>query len=292
MRTGSPLPFFALCAVSSVSMGCSANLAGPDAVDADSTSPASAVVVVERVVGAGDAQASAVARFVRMRSGAVDEDALRMVGATVDFPALGTCATAAALKRPGTARAADLLDVGAMSLEANGVRTSLQTRQLPDVVDLLSGVVYATPAGNEAALPQSAVYVLRAAGAADLDVAPFAVTASAPAEPTTVRIGGQDTAEAAAITLAAGSSVEVTWEAGTPEDLVYFDVGGEPEPTAVRCLFTDSGRATLSSAAFADSWTTGTIAIHRLHREPFRVKGIESGEVRFDFARVVTFTRL
>jgi hypothetical protein len=35
----------------------------------------------------------------------------------------------------------------------------------------------------------------------------------------------------------------------------------------------------------------GTIAVHRLHHEAFRAHGVDPGEVRFDFARVVSFVR-
>jgi hypothetical protein len=34
-----------------------------------------------------------------------------------------------------------------------------------------------------------------------------------------------------------------------------------------------------------------SLAVHRLHREGFRVRGVDPGEVRFDFARVVSVTR-
>ncbi len=308
----------ALCVFLPLTVACSANLAAAtDTVDADSNAT-SAVVVVERTVGVGDARASAVARFVRMRAGAVDEDALRLVGATVDFPALGTCVTGVAgAKAPGASgattvgsgpsaspnpRAVELLDVGAMSLEANGLRTNLQARQIPDVVDLLSGVVYATPAADADALPARSVYVLRAAGSLELDVAPFAVSASAPDEPMNVRISGQDAGPdnggvvQVPSALANDAPIDVSWEAGSSDDFVYFDVSGEPgvkleAQASARCLFLDVGQAALTTAAFGDT-TSGTITIHRLHREPFRVKGVDSGEVRFDFARVVAFSRL
>jgi hypothetical protein len=301
MRT---LPLPALFALSPLLAACSATVGGSvETADADANAT-SAVVVVERTVGASDARASAVARFVRMRSGAVDDDALRLVGATVDFPALGSCATALATRKAGTARALELLDVGAISLEANGLRTNLQARQIPDVVDLLSGVVYATPTADADTLPPGSVYVLRAAGSVEQEVAPFAVSASAPDEPSQVRIAGQDVgperndvvALPAAFGAAAGAgvAVEVSWEPGAADDFVYVDVSGQPDvgaQTAARCLFSDVGRATLTPAAFGEM-TNGTIAIHRLHREPFRVKGVDAGEVRFDFARVVAFTRL
>jgi hypothetical protein len=313
-----PLLPLAFCAVS---LGCSAAVSGsPESADAESSGPSAAVVVVERTVSASDAHASAVARFVRMRSGAVDEDALRMVGAAVDFPALGTCAVAPSAGASGSARAVELLDVGTISLEVNGLQTNLEARLLPDIVDLISGVVYATPATEAEALPARGAYTLRATGSLELDVQPFVVSARAPDEPTLVQVAQVHVAEArdqgttdegagASVTLAAGADVEITWEAGSLDDLVYVDIAGNPDhasnQASTRCLFADVGRATLSNTTLAEALpdplpdvsgatagrAEGMLTVHRLHRETFRVRGIEAGEVRFDFARAIPFAR-
>jgi hypothetical protein len=90
----------------------------------------------------------------------------------------------------------------------------------------------------------------------------------------------------------AGAAVEVTWEAGAGDDAIYIDVAGASATPLARCLFADSGRATLPSLAFgAAAVTDGTLAVHRLHRESFKAHGVDPGEVRFDFARVVPFAR-
>ena len=280
------LTFGAASAVA-LSFGCSAPVsASPEAADAEASSPAAAIVVVERTSGPGDGtRAEAIARFVQMRSGTVDDQALRIVGAAVDFPALNACSTLGRGWADAPARAVKLADVGSVTLETNGVKTSLVARQLPDVADLVSGVVYA--GRGESALAPRARYALRSTGAGDVDA--FEVLATAPAEPGDVRVAAQD--GKSVVVLAPGAQVDLSWEPGTLDDLVYVDIAANDTTTpVVRCLFTDAGHATLASTAFG-AIDEGTVSVHRLHRESFRARGLDSGEIRFDFARAVAFTR-
>ncbi len=300
--------------LAALTLGCTGNVAASgDSADAEA-SAITAVVVVERTSGnalnqAETTRGEAVARFVRMRSGAVDEDALRSVGAAVDFPALGSCARVSS----GSAdvsifHALDLVDVGAVSLESDSfgtsgslVKTSLVARRLPDVADLVSGVVYTARANNDdgAAFPARGHYVFRAAGAPELDVAAFAVDSSVVGEPADVRVGGLEPRAGEKLLVSQTSLVDVTWTPGETDDLVYIDVAsastagaGLSAPimtTTTRCLFTDSGRATLNGSSFGDA--DGTVTTHRLHREVFHAHGIDAGELRFDFARAVSFRR-
>jgi hypothetical protein len=288
----SPLGIVAFAAAS---VACSAPVAASsDTADAEAAaSPATAVVVVERTSGPGDAShAEAVARFVQMRAGAVDDQALRMVGAAVDFPALDACeAVGKTWGGDSPARAVRLADVGLVTLEASqamtpgSARTSLVARQLPDVADLVSGVVYT--ARGEGTLVPHARYALRSTGTAEVD--PFEVLATAPPEPGDVKVDGQDGRVAVALT--PGSGATLSWEPGAPEDLVYVDVVSRAgDGAVVRCLFADAGHATIAAAAFGGV-EEGTVSVHRLHREAFRAKGLDSGEIRFDFARAIAFTR-
>ncbi len=294
------LPLLA-ASVASFTVACSANVSAPvDLADAEAATTASslAVVVVERTAMPGDtAHAEAVARFVRMRSGAVDDDALRMVGANVDMPALGTCAVVSTLARaPRFARAVELVDVGSVTLESNGVATMLPARRLPDVADLVSGVVYARAADDDA-MPARGRYDLKIAGSPD--VAPFVMSGFAPGEPSDLRVAGHDTQKGAIVGLAVASPVELTWEPGAADDAIYVDLvsdsvaglGAAPSSaSSVRCLFADNGRAVLAPSAFG-ALEDGVLSIHRVHREPFRTRGVDAGEVRFDFARAVLFSR-
>jgi len=312
-------------------LACSAPLASPggsDSVERDAAEGASsaALVVVERTVTADDAtHGSAVARFVRMRTGSVDDATLRMVGATLDLPAMGTCARAGdspaftEVSADGP-RAVELLDVGNLAIEANGARSVLEARALPDIVDLVTGVLYSAraslPGGHSAeadleGIPAHAAYVLRASGreAGEHGVPAFAVSATAPSEPEQLRIEGQDARSDGGVVLTAGGQVELAWASASapstgvdPDDVVYVelmsDSSGE-SATNVRCLFADRGEAVIPPSAFVAShvetgdseMTRGTIAVHRVHRETFQVSGIESGVIRFDFARAAEFSR-
>lgn len=287
------LAMFLLCA----GVGCSAPLSSPTEPDAELSS-SSAVVLVERTVFVDDsARAEAVARFVRMRSGAVDDDALRMIGAAIEFPTLGTCAPLAAGQPPesGPARAVELVDVGSIGLEANGVRTALQPRRLPDIVDLVSGVVYSTRASDPDSFPSDASYVLHAAGRLDLDLAPFTASATAPHEPEELRVAGQDPRAPGGIVLPSDTATSLAWTAGNRDDVVYVDVSQPPPPgtnsgpSNIRCLFEDAGHAVIAANALTSD--DGTLTVHRVHREPFQAAGIDTGEIRFDFARTVSFRR-
>jgi hypothetical protein len=267
--------------LSLAAFGCSANVsATPDVADADANARTAAVIVVERTVGDG-ARGEATARFMRMRDSHTDE-ALRVVGATVDFPALGTCLSLATLGTKSSVGAASapsvqLVHVGDVSLEANGLATSLSARQIPDIVDLVSGVVYAR-ATEPDLLPARARYVLRVSGASDAE--PFTIAANAPADLADVRV------------VPSASAIDLTWEPGGADDMIYVDIVASGEGSAkmptVRCAFGDAGRATLAGALVPDD---ATLSVHRLHTERFRARGIDSGEMRFDFAKIVAFSR-
>jgi hypothetical protein len=291
-----------LCSASA-SLACSAPVSatseGPTEASS-SGSPSTAVVLIERTVTGGEsARAEAVARFVRMRSGLVDDEALRLVGAATDFPPSGSCALLSDIKVPESvgARAVELVDVGTISVEANGGSSlSLLPRRLPDIVDLVSGVVYSTRASDPDSLPSDAAYVLRAGGRLGLsaggdEFVPFVATAKAPAELGDLRIAGQDAKTQGGLALSSDAPVDVVWGVGSPDDTIYIDVaeGASSGVHSVRCTFGDVGHAVLSPATLADG--DGTLAIHRLHREAFQARGIDSGEIRFDFARVVAFRR-
>jgi len=291
-RAGDPLLG---CLAAASLVGCTSSVVpSGEAADAEVSAPARGVVLVGGSSSNEGARSEAVARFIRAHGGAVDDDVLRMVGAAVDFPAMGTCGSLAALHAPAAqaaapARTIALLDLGGVTLYAGGSMMALQPRQLPDVAELVSGVVYS----SRGALPSKGAYALRIEGAPELDVSPFVVSARSPGEPADVRLEGDD-GRAGAVALAAGSpTIDLTWEVpadATSTDLVYVDVSAPSAAPAARCLFEDLGRATLPSSAFG-AFDEGTVAVHRLHREPFSAHGVDPGEVRFDFARVVAFAR-
>jgi hypothetical protein len=276
-----------------------------------------------------------------MRSGTVDAQTLQLLGAALELPAPGVCtaATAASFDSPAgdastvpldlRSHAVELLDVGAVSIDAQGVHTELEARALPDIVDLVTGVVYSThvSAPDAAGLPSRGDYVVRATGStranAEHTVPSFSVRATSPGQPEDLTIDGQDARSKDGVVLVAGSQAKLTWStsgASDPDDLVYVDVissdealddGSGARGAYVRCLLTDTGAATIPSSAFvlprtsdlttgATEMMRGTLAVHRVHRETFQTATpgdaagrppVESGVVRFDFARAAEFTR-
>jgi hypothetical protein len=246
------------------------------------SSSATAVIVVERTAGPGETvRGDAVtARFVRVSGGAVDDSALRMAGVATDIPAAGTCITPSDDAPSVLGRAVELLDVGPVTLTSQATEgasksTVLMPRLMPDPAGVVSGVVYSSRSADVFS-PSSRV-TLRASGGADL-VEGFNVTVTAPHDVADVRV------------TPVPGGLEVSWDAAEthPHDLVYVDVLFPAPRVAIRCAGTDSGRLLVPHVLGVDE---GQIAVHRLHKEGFRAKGIEPGEVRFDVARVVTFRR-
>ena len=266
--------------------GCTSTVVG-DASDADTASSTAAVVVVERTISASEApRGEAVARFLRVR-GVPWEDALRVAGASIDLPPTGSCVSISTL---GTAKqspssSVQLLDIGAVAMTANGLQTQLTTRRVPDVVNLVSGVVYARSVEPEV-LPPAARYEIRVSGSSDPELSQLMLGGAAPPELADVRVGGEDASAASVVFSTA--AVNLGWEPGAPADLVYVDV--RAQGATVRCAFPDNGEAQIPPEAFAVG-DEGTLGIHRLHREAIHAAGIDSGEMRFDFARTVAYSR-
>jgi hypothetical protein len=272
----------------SAAIGCAGSVAGPEGGDAE-TATTSALVTVERTTdtteGVGS-RARASARFLRVTAPASAVDALRAIGATLNLPARGTCATIASLGDSPMAQApvVELVDVGEVSLSAEGVETHLVARQLPDVTDVVSGVIYAR-ATDTALLPASARYTVHIAGSPGLS--PLQIVATAPSDPGDIQIAGEDVAGTLVSTAA---TVDLSWPADRAGDVIYIDV----RPAGVRCVLDGIPRlATVRSASLAAALLddAGSLVVHRLRREPLRTDGIDSGEIRFDFARTVAYTR-
>jgi hypothetical protein len=272
---------FHLFAFAIASAGCTGVVSeGPSVGDADATTTTTALVVVERTTDRGQsARAEASARFVRVAAPTTTDDALRAIGAGVDLPPVGTCASYASLTAGLPALVApqvELIRVGEVSVEAGDVATPLLPRQLPDVTDVVSGVVYAK-AADPAVLPTAAPYVVHVGGTTEIDA--FDVSAQSPADVSEVHVLGETAAGALRI---GGRVVEFTWPADGAADPVFVDV----MPSGVRCSLGETGYASLPSVLLRDG---GTITIHRLRRETFHAAGIASGEVRFDFARSIAY---
>ena len=266
------LPLLATTLLGSFALGCGIS-ASPDAPDAEASSSTTALVVVERTTGPGDAIRgdAVVARFVRVR-GALDDGALRLAGVPQDLPAVGTCASNTNMEAVAPSpRAVDLLDVGSLSVDDR----ELGQRVMPDPAGIVSGVFY-TKTASETFVPGKPL-VLRATGGRDVGEA-FTANALAPRELEGVKV------------VANGGSVDVVWDVAVDEksagDRIAIDVLGPANRLVTRCTTTDVGRASVPAAA-----DEGQIVVHRVRVEPFSARGVDRGEIRFDLARVVTFRR-
>lgn len=286
MRSASwPLFFFA-----STISSCAAAVSGSDVAGDADRATTSAVIVVERTSdSSGGAHAEASARFVRIASSSSSDEALRAIGATIDLPARGTCAPlashAGSAAPEGPTPFVELLDVGLVSLEpAAGVETRLAPRQLPDVTDIVSGVVYAR-ATDPGALPADSRYILHIGGGSSLPA--FDATVLAPAAPSDIRVTGEDGGSAI---VAADDFVHLVWSGSPSSDSIYVDV----QPAGIRCVLQEDGNegdrvhGSLPGSLLSNS---GSLVVHRLHREALHATGLDSGEVRFDFARTVAYRR-
>lgn len=265
-------------AATSALVGCASPTT--DAPDAEATAQAAtAVVVVERTTGPGDAVRGddVIARVLRARHGAVDDQVLRMTGVTIDVPSPGSCALTI---DPGAASRAnesvELLDVGSVSVGGRDA-TILLPHAMPDPTGLVSGVVYSAHAAE--AFAAGGIVDFHASGGPDLPSG-FSATVNTPMDLGDVRV----------VRNAAG--LEIAWEAADDgdRDVVYAEVVAPSSNVVARCATVDSGRMTIAANTF-DGLEEGTVVLHRLHREAARTREIPLVEVRFDLARVVTFRR-
>jgi hypothetical protein len=125
------------------------------------------------------------------------------------------------------------------------------------------------------------------------DLGAFDVSAVAPADPSDIHVAGEN-ADGTLVVVAREPTLDLTWAADAAADVMYVDV----QPAAVRCVLgggdaegARGGRdnhASLPSSLLDDR---GSLVLHRLHREPLRAQGIEGGEIRFDFARSLSYVR-
>lgn len=288
----------ALAAPAVLLAGCSANVAtSADIADAES-SPAAAVIVVERTTG-DSPHAEAVARFVRARSGPLDSEALRWVGLEPELPVTGTCAHASGDVATMPAGGLRLLDVGRVTLTAEldplhePQAIDLGRRRVPDVVDVVSGVFY-TASGFD--VPTAGNFEVDALGEPEL--AGVHAQADFAGEPTSIRVQGIEASSSpSSLMVALDSPIDLTWDAarGTLDsaqrELLYVDISATDPAThkasITRCAAADTGHFILPPAAFGDA--DGSISVHRMHRSTFHTTGIDRGELRLDFAHEMAF---
>ncbi len=281
------LSWWPLALYPAFALGCAGAVSGAGAGDAEATTT-SAIIVIERTVDpTAGTRAEASARFVRFAATSTADEALRAIGASMGLPARDTCASGSLTRGDGaadeSAPVVELVDVGSVAVEADGVETRLVPRQLPDVTDVVTGVVYAR-ANDPTTLPAATRYRLLIGGHGDAPA--YDVTATAPGDPSDVRLAG----ERAGVVVTTGTALDVSWTPDGTGDVLYVDV----QPAAIRCTLGDGAiagglaHASLPASLFDEN---GTIVIHRVHREAVHAAGLASGEIRFDFARSLAYAR-
>lgn len=307
---------------------CSANVSSPGESDADVVTPAIAVVTFERITTTSDTRdvvrGAATARFVQARAGGaaqVDDRALKLVGAAFEAPPSVGCSlrNSPLLDESDTAAAGSALElayVGALQVvqavppSGGGSARAfpLAPRQVPDPVGLVGGVLYYAPAPElSSQLVPGVRYTVRAAGSPG--VPSFELSGTSPLEVSDVRVAGQ-TSGARAVISAQVAQTELAWS--TPDsgagDVFFVDVsvqrGIGANGGTLRCA-ADAAGAVIPGSAFATlaQEGDGSLAIHRVHRERVRANAapsaagaagrnpLDSSELRFDFSRVVAFSR-
>jgi len=285
------LPFVEIVLAAPLAMGCAGNVSGSSGGgDAEATAT-HAVVIIDRTVDAVDgAHAEASARFVSVPAWSSMNEAFRAIGAALDLPEPGTCSSQAHAAGGAAGEAVpvvELSDFGAVELEvAGGAATRLVPRQLPDVTDVVSGVVYAR-ATDATLLPAATPYVLHVGGAPG--VGAFDVAATAPGDPSDVRVAGEG---GSGPLVASGPSVDIAWTPDGSGDTIYLDV----QPAGVRCVLSADPRTGSDGLAHASVSTSllddaGSLVVHRLRLAPVVAPGVDDGEVRFDFARSIAYVR-
>lgn len=276
---------FAVLGTLAFAAGCSGQVVATADADALSTQ---ALLDVEIMAPAGEPRATrthASAYFLRMASSTDEALASDLLGASLAIPPLNQCERISLFEEDrGMPLAAigpiDLVDVGAVTIEAGRERAPLAARAFPDVVDLISGVVYTTRDAAEA-FPAPSVYRFELTGSAQF--APTSIETTAPALPDEVQVASQPLgAEPVVI---GREDLAMSWAPGSLEDLVYVDLTSyEPSRLVrVRCTFADEGRATIPAWALPQAEAAG-IALHRVQKQPVIADGFDKGEVRFDLA--------
>ena len=227
------------------------------------------------------ARAEASARFIRVATSSSTDEALRAIGASLDLPARGTCAaiTALAGRAPRAGPVVELLDVGGVTLQADGGETRLAARQLPDVTDVVTGVVYAR-ATDPSLLPAAARYVIHVAGGRERSRPLRSSPRWHRMIRTTCTLPGKT---CPGLLVATGATVELSWQ--LPRRPTRATTSSTSTCDRTACAACSTGARRTEPCRRSSSTTPGRSSLHRLRREPFSARGIDSGEVRFDFAR-------
>lgn len=258
--------------------GCTG--AGPDAaLDADVAARTEGVVFVERVTEAGGSRVHVGGRFFRSQ-GVAAESLPDLVGAPPSWASVG-CAEQGAMAEALDSSHAEvqLLDVGAIDARADAFTARMSPHRLPDLWNVVSGVVY----GLDGDLPAGA-WQFTAAGDPTSARGAFDVSGAPPEAISDLRVGDAVVPhQASAIALPRRGGLALRWSRGAATDrvAVVFEGSG-----TLSCGARDDGSLDLDVAS-ADRVREllrqgGTLSVHRLRTVPFAVSGIDRATLVFD----------
>jgi hypothetical protein len=267
-------------------LGCSGNVvSGSDA----STATTQALLSVEGATQAGDltgiAGVHASAYFFRLQAGADPGLATRVIGTTLALPPLGQCAAVELVSDDGLGLGpvgpVDLVDVGQVALQGPRTRAVLAARAFPDVVDLVSGVVYTTrdPVADPVRVP--GVYAFHVSGSPS--VPSMSLEGRAPGTADGLYVGGLSLGSEP-LALSRGD-LTLSWRPNPYADAIYVELASlEDGPLErLRCTFTADGPGLIPAAALPKA-SSQSLTVHALHRESIAAPGLDGGEMRFDLA--------
>lgn len=258
--------------------------------DAD-TGSRHAVISVERIETAdtdGAVSADAFAQFVRVPAQAEPAKVLATTGIVRTLPAVDTCASSEDFEEFSgpmtTLGPVEFLEVGNVSITANGATTVLAPHAFPTVSDFASGVVYATRDLSAEPLPAAVPYAIRTDGSAV--VSALRVQGDAPSTLDQITVNGVPIFEVDELSVK--KPLDLTWAVGESTDLVYAELTMMDGGPNLLCAFRDdAGAGTIPADTFAATGS-GSIAVHRARAQTFDQTSFDTADLYFDFQQSAT----
>jgi len=231
-------------------------------------------------------QANVLVSVLRVPATLDSRNIVRLVGLSSSSPEPGSCERIDYARTSTEATAAvqrvEMLDVGEVTLVAEGRSSTLARQAFPTVTDFIAGVVYTTRDLSSEPLPPASSYSILARGAGK--IAPFRIDATAPEEISNVTLEGVPLPELSGVVRGAGT--RLAWKPGRIGDKLVVEIKSPDRPGDVNCAFDDSaGHGNLPPDAFVSIGTV-RLEIHRLRKTSLTTKGLDRSEVAFDYSLV------
>jgi hypothetical protein len=262
-------------------LGVACTGGGPDvALDADVSSRSEGILFVERISDSGGSRVHVGGRFYRSQG--VRPESLRELVGAPPSGAISGCTERSVMGDGIDATQAEvqLLDVGAIDARAEAVVARMAPHRLPDLWNVVSGVVY----GLEGELPAGA-WQFSNPGDPATQRGAFDVTGAPPEPLSDVRLGDDalPLASGRAIALPRRGGLSLRWARGAAADrvAVVFEGAG-----TLSCGARDDGTLDLDALQVDRVRELlrqgGTVSVHRLRVVPFVMSGIDRATLVFD----------